>query len=150
MKNKALVIGLYVNGYGIIRELSRDSEIPIVGLDHNPKSFGFASKHLSEKYVLGNNESLIDFLLDYGKKQEYKVVLFPTTDYHTKIFARFYDELSQYYYIPVNPSTLLSIISKNSAFGKCCTLLAASNGSFKFRFGCIFIAGGYLISTPEA
>ena len=119
MKNKALVIGLYVNGYGIIRELSRDSEIPIVGLDHNPKSFGFASKHLSEKYVLGNNESLIDFLLDYGKKQEYKVVLFPTTDYHTKIFARFYDELSQYYHIPVNPNTLLNTISKKHQYEIC-------------------------------
>jgi D-aspartate ligase len=118
MVNKALIIGLYVNGYSIIRELSRDPNIQIVGLDNNREHPGLASKYLSERYIINdvNNNALVDFLINYGKKQDEKVVLYPTHDYHTRVFAEYYKELNQFYHIPVNPHTLPDIINKKNQY----------------------------------
>lgn len=117
-----MVIGLYVNGYGIVRELSTDPKIPIVGIDYNKDRLGLASKYLSERYIIDYNINLdlfINFLMDYGEKLQEKAVLFPTHDYHVKILSQYYEELKQYYHIPLNPVTSFNIISKKNQYEMC-------------------------------
>ncbi len=117
-----MVLGLYVNGYSIIRELAKDPSIIIVGLDYNRSNIGFASKYLSERYVVeynGKDDILFDFLLNYGKKQDEKIVIYSTHDHHTKVFAKYYNELKDYYHIPINLDTIPSVLSKKNQYSMC-------------------------------
>lgn len=121
MSNKALVIGLYINGYSIIRELAKDPSIRIVGLDYE-KKIGIASRYLSEKYVVkynGNDKILLNFLIKYGKEQNEKIVIYPTHDHHTKFLAKYYDDLIHYYCIPINPETIPIVIDKKNQYLMC-------------------------------
>jgi D-aspartate ligase len=121
MNNKALVIGLYVNGYSIIRELAKDLSIRIVGLDYE-KKIGFASRYLCERYIVGYNENdnvLLDFLIKYGKEQSEKIVIFPTHDHHARLLAKYYYDLINYYYIPINPETIPIVIDKKNQYLMC-------------------------------
>ena len=121
MCNKALVIGLYINGYSIIRELAKDSSIRIVGLDYD-KKIGFASRYLSEKFVVkynGDDKILLNFLIKYGKEQNEKIVIYPTHDHHTKFLAKYYYDLKEYYYMPINPQTIPTVIDKKNQYLLC-------------------------------
>ena len=122
MKSKALVLGLYINGYSIIRELAKDPSIKIVGLDYDRTSIGLVSRYLSERYVVDYNdkdEVLLNFLINYGKKQDEKTVIYPTHDFYTKLLAKYYNELQDYYYIPINPGTIPIVISKMNQYSMC-------------------------------
>lgn len=122
MTSKALVLGLYINGYSIIRELAKDPSIKIAGLDYDRTSIGLASKYLYERYVVDYNNKddvLLNFLINYGKKQDEKTVIYPTHDFYTKFLAKYYNELQDYYYIPINPGTIPIVISKMNQYSMC-------------------------------
>ncbi len=122
MKNKALVLGLYINGYSIIRELAKDPSIRIIGLDYNKANIGFASRYLSERYAVdynGKDEILLNFLLNYGKKQDEKIVIYPTHDHHTKFLAEYNNELKDYYHMPINPKTIPIVLNKKNQYSMC-------------------------------
>lgn len=121
MKNKALVLGLYINGYSIIRELAKDPSIRIVGLDYK-RDIGLASRYLSERYVVkynGKDELLFNFLINYGKKQDEKIVIYPTHDHHTMFLTKYYNELKDFYHMPINPKTIPIVLSKKNQYSMC-------------------------------
>ena len=102
MKNKALVLGAnYYIGLSIIRSLGRKG-IPVVAVDYSEESrYGAKSKYLSEKLLAPHfkedSQGLLKFLIEYGKKQDKKPVLFPGADPYVEFVDKYFDELKEYY-----------------------------------------------------
>lgn len=105
MKNKAVILGAnYYIGLSIIRSLGINN-IKTVAVDYSEDgAYAFKSKYLSEKYIAPHYkkepEKLLQFLIDYAKKQEAKPVLFPTADPYVEFIDEHINELREYYLLP--------------------------------------------------
>lgn len=102
MKAKAVILGAnYYIGLSIIRCLGIHG-IPTVAIDYSQKgTYGFYSKYCSET-LIGPNckedpEGLLNFLVEYGKKQNHKPVLFPSADGYVEFIDKYLSTLSKYY-----------------------------------------------------
>lgn len=110
--SKALIYpGSTIAGYGHIFSLG------IAGIDVVALSSGrcpnFHSRYVKEKYIvpnpLDNHESFVEWLVDYGKKQPCKPVLFLAEDVYAYIASLYKDELSPYYLYPYIPLEKLGV-----------------------------------------
>src|SRR5690625_629684 len=115
MKNKALVLGTnYYIGLSIIRTLGVEG-VYTVGVDYSMDgTYGAKSKYLKE-HLIGPHykeepEKYLDFLIEYGKKQEHKPVLYPGADPYVEFIDSHLDELRKYYLIPMTQQGLWSKI----------------------------------------
>ncbi len=103
-KNKAVVLGTnYYIGLSIIRCLGVE-DVHVVACDYDLKtSYGAKSKYISEFLLIDGlnkiDENALDQLLDYGKKQDKKPVLFPSHDKYVEFIDKYYNELSAYFLI---------------------------------------------------
>mgnify|MGYP001016212190 FL=1 len=107
MRNKAVVLGTnYYVGLSIIRCLGREG-VPVVAVDYSEESrYGAKSKYVSEKHIAPHYKEdpkgLLNFLLEYAKKQEKKPVLYPGADPYVEFIDKFFDELKEYYLFPMD------------------------------------------------
>lgn len=107
IKNKAVVLGAnYYIGLSIIRTLGRKG-IPVVAIDYSEESrYGAKSKYLSEKLIgphyEKDPEGLLELLINYGRKQEKKPVLFPGADPYVEFVDKYFYELKEYYLFPMD------------------------------------------------
>ena len=107
VKNKAVVLGTnYYVGLSIIRCLGRNG-VPVVAVDYSEESrYGAKSKYLSEKHLAPHYKQdpkgLLDFLIDYGKKQDLKPVLYPGADPYVEFIDTYFDELKEFYLFPMD------------------------------------------------
>ncbi|MEM4396776.1 MAG: hypothetical protein QXR30_03935 [Candidatus Woesearchaeota archaeon] len=98
--NPAIVLGCDANGYGIIRSINKfNKNIPIIGIDYNPKSPGLYSRFLKHKFVISNpfqnNEKSIDEFLSIIKKLNNKPVLYITSDLFLSFINKYRFELEK-------------------------------------------------------
>ena len=103
-KNKAVVLGTnYYIGLGVVRALGMQG-IYVVSVDHDKKSHYGVSKYVKEALIgphyKKEEKKLVEFLIDYAKKEEYKPVLFPTADLYVEFMENNYDELKKYFLWP--------------------------------------------------
>lgn len=99
-KNLAVVLGMYETGLGVGRSLGRNG-IQVLGLD-NKKDIGFYSKYIKAQtcpHPLEEEERFINFLLDFGKKQQEKPVLFITADNFLISISKNREQIQKYYLI---------------------------------------------------
>ena len=107
INNKAVVLGTnYYVGLSIIRCLGRNG-VHVVAVDYSEESrYGAKSKYLSEKHLAPhykeNPKGLLDFLIDYARKQEKKPVLYPGADPYVEFIDSYFDELKEYYLFPMD------------------------------------------------
>ncbi|NLC03248.1 MAG: carboxylate--amine ligase [Tissierellia bacterium] len=107
IKNKAVVLGAnYYVGLSIIRCLGRN-DIHITAIDYSEESrYGAKSKYLSEKHIAPhykeNPEGLLNFLVEYAKKQDKKPVLYPGADPYVEFIDNYFYELKEYYLFPMD------------------------------------------------
>lgn len=107
IKNKAVVLGAnYYVGLSIIRCLGRNG-IHVVAVDYSEESrYGAKSKFLSEKHLAPhykeNPQGLLDFLIEFAKKQDNKPVLYPGADPYVEFMDLYFDELKEYYLFPMD------------------------------------------------
>lgn len=105
MKNRAVILGAnYYIGLSIIRCLGSKG-IKVTAIDYsNEGTYGFASKYLDEKLIgphyKEDPNGLLEFLIDYAKKQEYIPVLFPSADPYVEFMDKYLIELKENYLIP--------------------------------------------------
>ena len=102
--NKAVVLGCnYYIGLSVIRCLGVEG-VHVVACDYDfDNSYGAKSKYISEFLKIDDlnkfgEEAFIE-LLEYGKNQIEKPVLFPTHDKYVEFIDKYYDELEKYYLI---------------------------------------------------
>jgi len=122
MKNKAVVLGAnYYIGLSIIRCLGIH-DIPVVAVDYSKKgTYGFYSKYLSEKLIGPDSkedpEGLLDFLVEYGKKQDKPPVLYPSADGYAEFIDKYLPTLQKYYLINQTEQGLFTkVINKDSLY----------------------------------
>lgn len=102
MKNKAVILGAnYYIGLSIIRYLGIYG-IPTVAVDYSRKgTYGFHSKYCSETLigpdVKKDPEGMVEFLIDYARKQDHKPVLFPSADGYVEFIDKYVSILKEYY-----------------------------------------------------
>lgn len=120
MKNKAVVLGAnYYIGLSIIRCLGIH-DIEVVAVDYSEEgAYAFKSKYLSEKLIgphyKKDPEGLLQFLVNYAKKQTVKPVLFPSADPYVEFIDQYLDVLRQYYLISQSEQGLFTkVMDKGS------------------------------------
>lgn len=102
MKNKAVILGAnYYIGLSIIRCLGIHG-VPTVAIDYSRKgTYGFHSKYCSETLIgpdiKKDPEGMVEFLIDYAKKQDHKPVLFPSADGYVEFIDKYASILKEYY-----------------------------------------------------
>lgn len=107
MKNKAVVLGTnYYVGLSIVRSLGREN-VHVVAVDYSEEMrYGAKSKYLSEKWLAPHYkedpQGLLDFLIEFSKKQDAKPVLYPGADPYVEFIDKYFDELKAYYLFPMD------------------------------------------------
>lgn len=111
IKNKAVVLGTnYYVGLSIIRCLGRNG-VHVTAIDYSEESrYGAKSKYLSEKHLAPHYkedpEGLLNFLVEYSKKQDKKPVLYPGADPYVEFIDTYFDELKEHYLFPMDKKGL--------------------------------------------
>lgn len=106
--NKVVILGGGINALGIVRSFEK-TDIPVVVMSwyrDSAMTSRFCKSEICPNPL--DKEALIRFLMDYGKKQSSKPVLFATSDLFLMPTVEYKDELSQYYHIPVCDWDILS------------------------------------------
>lgn len=104
METKAVILGAnYYIGLSIIRCLAIHG-VPTVAVDYARKgTYGFHSKYCSETLIgpdcKRDPDGLVDFLVDYAKKQNDKPVLFPSADGYVEFIDKYLSILKNYYLV---------------------------------------------------
>lgn len=104
MLSKAVILGSnFYTGLSIIRGLGSNG-IYTVAMDYSTDgTYGAKSKYLNEQIIVPHykrqKEELLQFLIDYAKKQDAKPVLFPSVDPYVEFIDCYLDELKQHYQI---------------------------------------------------
>ncbi|MTI96531.1 MAG: carboxylate--amine ligase [Firmicutes bacterium] len=125
MTEKAVVLGAnYYIGLSVIRCLGRQG-VHVTAVDYRPRrAYAFSSRYCREKLVAPDYKTepraFVDFLLDYGHRQEQPPVLMPTADPYAQLIDANLNALKQVYLIPTRQQDYLSqIIDKASLQSLC-------------------------------
>lgn len=116
----ALVLGGYVNGYNIVRELYENSVRSIVLADHRSQGLGSRSNKIIafRKIKKNNAESLLSIIEDLHNCYQY-IVIFPSDDLHTELLVQIYEKIRDYCFVPSNPDNLLRYSDKYEQYKAC-------------------------------
>lgn len=107
MKNKAVILGSnYYIGLSIIRCLGKEG-IHTVAMDYaRENTYGADSRYLKEQMIVPhykkNEHQLLQFMVDYAKKEKEKPVLYPSGDPYVEFIDRNFDALKEWYLFPMD------------------------------------------------
>jgi predicted ATP-grasp superfamily ATP-dependent carboligase len=107
MKNKAVILGSnYYIGLSIIRCLGKEG-IHTVAMDYaRENTYGADSRYLKEQMIVPhykkNEQQLLQFMVDYAKKEKEKPVLYPSGDPYVEFIDRNFDALKEWYLFPMD------------------------------------------------
>lgn len=115
-KVPAVVLGLALNGLGLVRSLGRQ-KIPVYALDYIVDTEGLYSKY-AQSYVCPNPETQPEKLMKYlkmlSRKTDSKPVLFPASDSFVLFVSNNLSELSKDFKIVIsNPQVQADLVSKS-------------------------------------
>lgn len=101
--NKAVVLGTnYYIGLGVVRSLGM-AGVSVTTVDYEKTHYGI-SKYVKEALIAPHykkeEKKLVEFLINYAKKQKEKPVLFPTADLYVEFMEDNFDALKEYYLWP--------------------------------------------------
>lgn len=121
MESYAVVLGLGgSNALGVVKSLGYE-EIPTVGFHKFGREFNaHNSKYIEEHYIVENESGLLSKLIEFGKQQKSKSVLFPTGDDYISFCSKNKDILKKYFHVPKVPEKNLEKLldkKENSQLG---------------------------------
>lgn len=114
-KQQSVVLGSnYYIGLSTIRCLGKMG-VPVITVDYNKgEAYGSYSKYVTKSlvgpYYKEDPEGFVNFLMEYGKKQEQPPVLIPTADPYVEIVDQYWDRLKTVFLLPDLPQGYLSTI----------------------------------------
>ncbi|MBO6523475.1 MAG: hypothetical protein JJ971_06610 [Balneolaceae bacterium] len=118
MKTVALVLGGYINGLSVVREL-HERNVSNIWLFDTQRSLATRSKKISGFSIIENTpESLLNEVLSL-KKQFDHIVFFPTADNHLELLAKVYDEVKSFSFLPLNESKIHKQLDKYYQYEVC-------------------------------
>lgn len=121
MENKkiySLVLGGYVNGYAIIKELY-EKELKNIALFDYRKSLGSKSNKINyHKSIDKTSISLKNAILALKNSCDY-IVIFPTDDIQLENLHAIYDDIKEFCFIPFNYDNVLQSLDKYIQYSFC-------------------------------
>lgn len=121
--HKAVILGLYFTGYGVIRELS-EYNIPIYVFDVSrrwPERVTRLAKHID---FINSEQELLQKLTDFATNERNKPVMYLTSDQYVDFFRRHRAALEDHYLIDFPESNVVEILLKKGQFAR----FAVENG----------------------
>lgn len=119
MKNTcALVLGGYVNGYSIVRELKDEGVDNIWLFDYGTSLTRRSNKILGVTAIEKTAESLKKALFSLKENFDY-VVCFPTDDIQLELLLELHDEVKNFCFLPFNHENLKESLDKNVQYQFC-------------------------------
>ncbi|WP_133153273.1 hypothetical protein [Vibrio breoganii] len=117
-KSLALVFGGHVNGYSIVRELSKDSSINI-GLIAHERCIGMFSNNLRERKIVERNSLSLKIALEELREIYGTIVIFPTSDAHIVLLNEIYDEICDFCFLPFEKNKTIRLSNKRVQYDIC-------------------------------
>ncbi|MFM1651933.1 oligosaccharide flippase family protein [Brevibacillus sp. B_LB10_24] len=119
MKNCCcLVLGGYINGYSIIRELYEKGIRDIVLFDTQKRLAAYSNKIVSFVRIEPAAESLHQALENLHQKYE-KIIVYPTDEIQLEMLDEQYEQISGYCFLPYNHDNLQQYINKIEQYKHC-------------------------------
>lgn len=117
-KDCALVLGGYVNGYSIIKELYEKKIEEIVLFGYSRELASYSNK--IKKFVLIDKtpDSLHREIAKLHQEYE-KIIIFPTDDLQLENLHNIYPEIHSFCFLPFNPENLLICLDKYIQYSYC-------------------------------
>jgi len=117
--NIAVILGGYVNGYNIIRELHDSGVNNIVLFSGLNQAIARHSNKVNRVIRLEfTAEKLLLELENLHDNQNY-LVIYPTNDLHLELLDRIYDKISSYAFVPLNSASLEQSLRKDIQYDMC-------------------------------
>lgn len=117
-KNYALVLGGYVNGYSIIKELYT-CEVENIALFSYGKSLASYSNKISYFQSINKTaQCLRDALLKLKEKCDY-IVVYPTDDLQMENLHTIYHDIKDFCFIPFNYNNIIESLDKYMQYSYC-------------------------------
>ena len=114
----SLVLGGYVNGYNIIRELYSNGLRDIALFSYGRSLASYSNKIKYFKSIEKTSESLRDAILDLKNKCDY-IVIFPTDDLQLENLHAIYNDIKEFCFIPFNYDNILQSLDKYVQYSFC-------------------------------
>lgn len=114
----ALVLGGYVNGYSIIRELKECGVTNIWLLDYG-KSLSRWSNQLSGVGCIEKSAASLLLQLNKLHGRYDHIVVFPTDDLQLKLLAEIYSDVAAFCSLPFSPDNLIESLDKSVQYDYC-------------------------------
>jgi predicted ATP-grasp superfamily ATP-dependent carboligase len=115
----AVVLGMSVNGLGVVRSLGRHG-VPVFGLDSEPNRYAMASRYaqcMACPDPQKNPQGLLQFLKDIAAKNGGRVVLLPTSDKHNEFVHQWREQLAAFAKFTIPPAALMNkLLSKQGQY----------------------------------
>ncbi len=114
----ALVLGGYVNGYSIIRELYGSGITTIWLFDYGSSLARYSNKILGVSTIAKTSSSILKSLNDLRDQFDY-IVCYPTDDLHLEMLCAIKDKIEDFCFLPFNSDNLMSCLDKNFQYESC-------------------------------
>ena len=121
MKEKkifALVLGGYVNGYSIIKELFEMGVQNIILFDDHRSLGSFSNKIDRFERIKNDPDGLKSAILNLRKDCDY-IVVYPTNDLHLENLSALHSELVDFCHLHFNQKNIISSLDKNVQYSYC-------------------------------
>jgi predicted ATP-grasp superfamily ATP-dependent carboligase len=120
-KYLALVVGGYVNGYSIIRELKECGVANVWLLDYGKSLSRWSNKLTGVGHIEKSAASLLAQLKSLHGRYD-RIVVFPTDDLQLEFLAEIHEEIASFCFLPFNPRNLRASLDKNVQYACCAKL----------------------------
>jgi len=114
----SLVLGGYVNGYSIIRELYSNELRDIALFSYGKSLSSYSNKINHFKSIEKTSESLRDAILNLKDKCDY-IVIFPTDDLQLENLHEIYQDIKEFCFVPFNYDNVLQSLDKYIQYSFC-------------------------------
>jgi predicted ATP-grasp superfamily ATP-dependent carboligase len=114
----AVVLGGYVNGYAIIREL-REKKIENIILIDTGKNLASYSNLITRFFLIDDTADSLNRALQQLKNEYDKIILYPTHDQHLINLYKIHQKIEEFCYIPFNTENFMNCLDKNYQYSWC-------------------------------
>lgn len=118
----ALVLGGYVNGYSIVRELF-DCDVDNIWLFDGRNSLASKSNKLTGFTIVKKEAAELKNAIQELHKKFKNIVIYPTDDLYLELLHEIFTDISDYCFVPFNQKNILTTLDKNFQY-QCCEELS--------------------------
>ena len=114
----AVVLGLELNGLGVVRSLAKGPwRFPIIGFDADPSRASAKSRHVVRRKVASlDTPALIDALVAFGRSQPTPPVLFLTQEKTVELISQARDQLAPWFRFALPEPKALAQLTDKTGF----------------------------------